>query len=190
MFEFIGYMAKPYILNVQKDLSIPWFEQIKKDVIFPWEDEPQIYYSIKPFDYVTALARTHDGRIILLKQYRPAIEDYTYELPSGHMEKGETPEEAIVRELNEETSCQAREVKFLGEVIPDTGRLENRLWAFYIDGLEINKIVRPEENEGIEVCPVSSTEFFQMIIDGRLNHALDLSVIALSILKNHFKIES
>jgi len=181
-------MNKPYIRKVEKDLSIPWFEQIKKEVLLPEEDEPQIYYSIKPPDYVTVLARTKDDKIIVLKQYRPAVEDYTYELPSGHMEKGETPEEAIVRELEEETTCRALEVNFLGEVIPDTGRLENRLWAFYVDNLEISKILRPEENEGIEVCPVTLAEFFEMIRDGRLNHALDLSVIALAIFKKHLKI--
>ena len=183
-------MKQPYILNTHRDLSIPWFEQIKKEVLFPWEDEPQIYYSIKPSDYVTVLARTKDDKIIVLKQYRPAIEDYTYELPSGHMEEGEKPEEAIVRELEEETACRAADVNFLGEVIPDTGRLENRLWAFYIDNLEINEILRPEENEGIEVCPVSYEEFFEMIRDGRLNHALDLSVISLAIFKNYLKLQS
>ena len=181
-------MKQLYIRNVHRDLSIPWFEQIKKEVLFPWEDKPQIYYSIKPSDYVTALARTRDGRIIVLKQYRPAIEDYTYELPSGHMEKGETPEEAIVRELEEETTCRAGEVNFLGEVIPDTGRLENRLWAFYIDDLEVKKSLSPDENEGIEVCLLSHAEFIEMINNGSFRHALDLSVIALAVFKNYFKI--
>ena len=183
-------MKQPYIRNVHRDLSIPWFEQIKKEVIFPWEDEPQIYYSIKPSDYVTVLARTKDNKIIVLKQYRPAIEDYTYELPSGHMEKGETPEQAIVRELKEETSCSAENITFLGEVIPDTGRLENRLWAFYIDDLEVKELVSPDENEGIEVCLLSDAEFIEMIHNGRFRHALDLSVIALAIFKKHLTIQS
>ncbi len=180
-------MNRPYILNVHKDYTIPWYEQIEKEVLLPGEDDPQVFYSIKPADYVTALAQTNDNKIIILKQYRPAIEDYTYELPSGHLEKGETPREAIIREVEEETSCRTDNVTLLGEVIPDTGRLENRLWAFYIDNLEIIKRLKPEENDGIEVCPVSHTEFFEMINEGRFNHALDLSVIALSIIKNHLK---
>ena len=182
-------MEKPRIVNVDRDLSVPWYEQIKKEVIFPWEDEPQIYYSIKPSDYVTALARTRDDKIIVLKQFRPAVEDYTYELPSGHMEKGETPEESIVRELEEETTCRAEKVNFLGEVIPDTGRLENSLWAFYIDGLEIKELRKPEENEGIEVCLLSHSEFIEMIQSGKFRHALDLSVISLAIFNNHLKIK-
>lgn len=181
-------MNKPQIKNIKKDFSIPWFEQIEKEVLFPWEEEPQIYYSIKPSDYVTALAQTRDGKIIVLKQFRPAIEDYTYELPSGHMEKGETPEAAIVRELEEETSCKAGDVTFLGEVIPDTGRLENRLWAFYINDLEVNELLSPDENEGIEVCLLSQAEFIEMINNGMFRHALDLSVVALAVFKKYYKL--
>ncbi|MEN8264827.1 MAG: NUDIX hydrolase [Nitrospirota bacterium] len=181
-------MNRPCILKVQKNLSIPWFEQIEKEVLLPGEDGSQIYYSIKPSDYVTALAKTKDDKFILLRQYRPAVEDYTYELPSGHIEKGETPGQAVIREVEEETSCRAGKVTFLGELIPDTGRLENRLWAFYIDDLEVGEILSPDENDGIEICPVSHDDFFKMINDGKINHALDLSVIALSIFKKHLKL--
>lgn len=90
-------MKKPRICEVQKDYSIPWYEQIKKTVILPHEPEEQTYYTIKPSDYVAILARTPEDKVIIVRQYRPAIEDYVYELPSGHLEKGETPEQAIIR---------------------------------------------------------------------------------------------
>ncbi|MDH4029010.1 MAG: NUDIX hydrolase, partial [Nitrospirota bacterium] len=122
-------MKQPYIRNVHKDLSIPWFEQIRKEVFYPGEEEPRLYYSIKPPDYVTALTRTTEGKYIVLKQYRPAVEDFVFELPSGHLEVGEKPEEGMMRELAEETGCSGGEITALGDMIPDTGRLENRLWA-------------------------------------------------------------
>jgi len=136
-------MNKPYIQSVQKNLSIPWYEQITKEVIFPCEREPQLYYSIKPSDYVTALTHTLDNRFIILKQYRPAVEDYTYELPSGHLEDGESPDEAVRRELREETGCVADHVSLLGEVIPDTGRLENRFSSRFL--MQVHRL---EENRG------------------------------------------
>jgi 8-oxo-dGTP pyrophosphatase MutT (NUDIX family) len=178
-------MRKSYIQKVEKDLSLPWFQQIKKTVLFPHISEPEIYYSIKPPDYVTALTHTTDDKFVILRQYRPAVEDYTFELPSGHLEDGETPSEAILRELREETGCKASEVTLLGEIIPDTGRLENILWAFYINKVKIDTLPQPSDNEGIEVYLVSREELFRMICDGRLNHALDLSVIAMAILKRH-----
>jgi len=182
-------MKEPHILKIRKASSIPWFEQIEKEILFPGENEPQIYYTIKPPDYVTALARTKESKFIILKQYRPAIEGYTHELPSGHVEKGENPKSAMMRELKEETNCVANEVILLGELIPDTGRLENRLWAFYIDGVEIKHLPKPDKNEGIEVFLVSREKLFQMIREGHLNHALDLSVIALAIFKGYLNLK-
>jgi len=181
-------MKRPYIQKTQKDLSIPWFEQIEKTVLLPHNSEPQIYYSIKPPDYVTALTRTEEGKFIVLRQYRPAAEDYTFELPSGHIEDGETPVQAMKRELKEETGSEVGDMTLLGGLIPDTGRLENRLWAFYADKIKINHIRGPEENEGIEVQLVSLQELHRMINEGALNHALDLSVITLAIFQKCLKL--
>lgn len=178
-------MKKPYIQKTQKDLAIPWFEQIKKTVLLPYNSEPQIYYSIKPPDYVTALTHTTENKFIILKQYRPVVEDYTFELPSGHIEDGETPTQAITRELKEETGCLAEDVTLLGEIIPDTGRLENILWAFYVNKVKIMTLPDPAENEGIEVYLVSREELLKMIFEGNLNHALDLSVITMAIVKQY-----
>ncbi len=181
-------MKEPVICNIQKDLSIQWFEQISKTVLLPHNNGQQIYYSIKPPDYVTALTQTTDNRFIILRQYRPAVEDYTFELPSGHVEEGETPAQAMLRELREETGCLAGEATLLRELIPDTGRLENRLWAFYINNVEVKNIPEPDKNEGIEVHLVSHEQFIEMINKGQLNHALDLSVIALAIFQKYLLI--
>jgi len=181
-------MKKPQILKVQEDLSIPWFKQIKKTVLFANDPRPQMFYSIKPPDYVTVLVQTRDKKVIILKQFRPSVEDYTFELPSGHVEKGETHSQAVIRELKEETGCMAKDAILLGEVIPDTGRLENRLWAYYINDVETGDFPEPENDEGIEVHLVSCEELFHMIENGKFNHALDLSVIMLAILKKHLKV--
>jgi len=178
-------MKKPFIQKIQKDLSIPWFEQIKKTVVIPDKPEKQIFYSIKPPDYVTILAETEDKKIFILKQYRPVVDDYTFELPSGHMEKGETPAQAMIRELEEETNCHANNLILLGEIIPDTGRLENRLWAFYTNDIKLRPFRSPSKNDGIHVQLISHKALSTMIIEGRLNHALDLSIIALAIFKQY-----
>jgi len=181
-------MDKAHIIKKKRDKSIPWFEQIEKTVILPHETAKQVYYSIKPPDYVTVLAHTKEGKYIILNQYRPAVEDYTIELPSGHVEEGETPEAAMIRELREETGCDVESVTLLGELIPDTGRLENRLWAFYAEGITINEMPDPAENEGIEVRLVTVADLIGMIELGKMKHALDLGVITLAITKKHFKI--
>jgi 8-oxo-dGTP pyrophosphatase MutT (NUDIX family) len=181
-------MKKPQILHIEKNRSIPWYEQIKKTLILPHESEEQVYYSIKPSDYVAILAQTPNNEIIIVRQFRPAIEDFVFELPSGHIEEGETPDQAVIRELKEETNCRANSVVLLGEMYPDTGRLENRQWAFYSNDIELNEFPDVSENEGIEVYLVPIEELFRMINEGTFRHALDLCVIALAISKQYLKI--
>lgn len=46
---------------------------------------------------------SHGPELLLVKQYRPAIDKVAIELPGGMIDAGESPEEAAVRELKEET---------------------------------------------------------------------------------------
>ena len=71
-----------------------------------------------------------------MRQFRPAVEDYTLELPAGLIEPGETPEECARRELKEETGLVALATRYLGAFNPDTGRLSNMLHVVAIDAAE------------------------------------------------------
>ena len=105
----------------------PWFKVIGKSV----GREAALHYSISTLDYVHVFAVTKNGTFPLVRQFRPALEAITLELPSGHVDLGETPEQAAKRELREETGFVANELIFLGSLSPDTGRLSNRLWCFF-----------------------------------------------------------
>lgn len=105
----------------------PWFKLIGKSI----GDDAALHYSISTLDYVSVFAVTKNGAFPLVRQFRPAIEEFTLELPSGHVDQGETPEQAAKRELREETGFVANELILLGSLSPDTGRLGNRLWCFF-----------------------------------------------------------
>jgi 8-oxo-dGTP pyrophosphatase MutT (NUDIX family) len=92
---------------------------------------PAPHYSIKTLDYVGVVAVTARGELLLVRQFRPAVWETTLELPSGHVEPGQTPEQAARAELLEETGYQAARFECLGDYSPDTGRLSNRLWGFF-----------------------------------------------------------
>ena len=173
--------AKPEVVQKVSRYTTPWFDIIAKTIRGGAGIGSEPYYTVRSKDYVTILAFTCSGEAVLVRQYRPAVEDFTLELPSGHVEPDETASSAIIRELQEETGYVARNVELLGCLVPDTGRLENRLWCYFADGVAPGKR-RHEEDIQVELCP--KQKLLEFIGSGKLSHALDLAVIVLAISKN------
>src|SRR6266851_2080919 len=106
------------IVDRKTEFSTPWFQLISKRVA----NDPAPFYSLRMLDYVAVVAFTRADEIILVRQYRPAVERFTLELPSGHVEKDEPPAESARRELAEECGFEAPHLELLGTLLSDTGR--------------------------------------------------------------------
>src|SRR5688572_425763 len=70
---------------------------------------------------VVILPVTADGRIVLVRQYRPAIGRSAWELPAGTLKPGENVEKAAVRECHEEIGLIPSRVERLGAFFPTPG---------------------------------------------------------------------
>ena len=113
-----------------------WVELVETQVEQP-NDSNEIYHSLRLGDYVSVLAVTKDGRVPFVKQFRPARGERVLELPGGLLEEGELPETTAIRELAEEVGLRSgSKPKLLGKLIPDSGRLENNLWCYWIENAE------------------------------------------------------
>ena len=169
-------------LKTEVAFATPWFQILGKTM--GHGEEP--YYSLKLPDYAAVVAITEEQRVLIVRQYRPAVERDTLELPSGIVDPGETPEEAARRELLEETGYQGGDWQVLGAMEPDSGRLGNRIWSCVAKG------VRPAENhapeEGIEVLTWSLDELSRATVDGRFNHALHVAAVMMAILKGGLRL--
>ena len=108
-------------------LDTKWFQIVARHP--PGFSEP--HYSLRTRDYVAIVALNPRGEFLLVRQFRPAVWETTLELPSGHVEQGQTPEQAARTELLEETGHEAERFDLLGDFSPDTGRLGNRMWCFF-----------------------------------------------------------
>ena len=153
----------------------PWFNLIEK--MFVDQDSP--YYSLQMQDYVTAIAQTKKKEIIIVSQFRPCVEEYTFEFPSGHIGDGEDSTAAAVREFNEETGYICKEIELLGTLYSDTGRHENRLLCYWIEDAELQTTDYLEKNT-ISVHLKSKTQLKQMITSGQFCHALDIAVLGMA----------
>jgi ADP-ribose pyrophosphatase len=163
-------------LKCEVAFATPWFEVVAKTM----RDGEAPYYSLRLGDYATTLALTPEGRMLVVRQYRPAVERYTFELPSGLIDPGETPAVAALRELLEETGYQAGEAEVLGPMEPDLGRLSNTSWGLFA------KHVRPVEGrmpeEGLEVFEWTLEEFHSAVRAGRFAHALHIAIVFQAVL--------
>jgi len=167
------------LTRTQTRLS-PWLHVVRKEVEFAPGKEVEVYHCVAQPDYVAILAKTSSGLIPLVRQYRPAVEAYTWELPAGLLEEGECPEDACRRELKEETGLIAKRVDSLGCYYPDTGRLENRLHAFFVFASDPDPQFLPEP--GMSVSFVNAQELRNSILSGNFRHQLHLGLFAIASL--------
>jgi ADP-ribose pyrophosphatase len=164
----------PAIVRTKRTRISPWLELIEKAVRFGPEQPLEVYHCITQDAYVAVLVRTADGLIPIVRQYRPCVEDYTWELPAGTLNQGETAEQAARRELLEETGLEAGTLLYLGNFHPDTGRLQLDSHAFY--GTVKPPARTPHIEEGITVLFVTHAELKRMITAGEFRHQLHLAV--------------
>ena len=139
------------------------------------------FYSIKVPDYVAMVAFTTSGQLVLVRQYRPAIDAATLELPSGLVDGGADAESTARRELEEETGYRANDVTHLGTLYSDPGRLQNRLWCFLARNVRTIEGWTPEH--GIQTVLMEPVDVTKAVADGRFN--LALHVAALHLARSH-----
>ena len=166
------------VTKMKQVFATPWFEVLARTCGADQEDVP--YYILKTFDYVVVVGVTVAGDFVLVRQFRPALEQETLEFPAGHVDPGETPEDAARRELLEETGYAASRLELLGSLFPDPGRLANQVWCFLATDLELSKHQSGGES-GIEVQLCSREELIQHLTDGTLNHAQNLAALFLAV---------
>ena len=99
-------MTDGRILKRERIRLSDWVTIVARTVAYP--DGPEIYHALEQTDYITALAFAPDGRIPLVRQYRPALERVTWELPGGLLDAGEYPMACAARELVEEAGFARR----------------------------------------------------------------------------------
>jgi ADP-ribose pyrophosphatase len=159
----------------------PWIEIIEREVEFAPDSELELYHSIAQQDYIAIIAALPDGRIPIVRQYRPALECFTWELPAGLVDIGEDTVACCRRELKEETGFTARTVYELGCYSPCTSRLSNRLYSFFVE-TEDGTASEPSER-GIELKLVSPAQLGKLITTGDFILQLHIGAIFLASLR-------
>lgn len=169
-------MEFPRVVGRKTTVLSPWVTVLEKQISFREGDSPAVYHSLTQSPYVAVFAITRGGQIPIVRQYRPAVETYTWEFPAGAVDGDETPAGAAARELLEETGLHAEELQEIGNYYPDTGRLSMCSTGFF--AVCPDHFAEHPPEAGIELRYVTLGTLFEMVRTGDFRHQLHLALIA------------
>ena len=114
---------------------------------------------------------TSDGKILMVRQYRNALERYTLEIPAGAVNYlGEPKEECAARELEEETGYRAGKLEWLMNV-NTTVAFCNELIGIYVAQDLIPTSQHLDEDEFLQVCKMKLSTLISKIMSGEIKDA-------------------
>ena len=148
---------------------------VKRDDILVSNGHKSIREVVEHSGGVVILA-IKDNKILTVKQYRYPISNTSIELPAGKLEKGENPDFAAKRELEEETGKEEKNWTSLGYIYTSPGFCDEKLHLYLAQDLTFKK-ENPDEDEILENDRYTIQELLEMIDNGTINDSKTLCAI-------------
>ncbi|MFC4411014.1 NUDIX hydrolase [Chungangia koreensis] len=121
---------------------------------------------------VAIIPITDHGTMILVEQYRKALERSIIEIPAGKLEQGEKPEMTALRELEEETGLGCKELTHITSFSTSPGFADEIIHIYSATGLyKIEESAPADDDEFVEMIDISVEEAEEMMADGRIYDA-------------------
>lgn len=119
---------------------------------------------------VAIIAVTDSGKIVLVEQYRKALEKMLVEIPAGKLEKGEKPKDCAIRELDEETGYSCKEMRLITSFYTSPGFSDEIVYLYEAIGLEKKETKASlDEDEFVELLEVTLDEAMELMKEQRIH---------------------
>ncbi len=127
-------------------------------------------------DCVAAVALDKQGNILLVRQFRHAVDRFLLEVPAGAIDPDEEPIDAVRRELQEEVGQFPRKIDKLGGFYATPGYGTEYLYCFLATDLVPARLVA-EDTDDIELVRVSPDEIPRLIASGEICDAKSIAAL-------------
>lgn len=145
----------------------------------PKRETERDFVVIRPPDWVNVLALTPDDHLVLVRQFRYGIDEFSLEIPGGVMDGDEDPVTAGLRELREETGYTGAPVKLLGSVHPNPAIQSNRAHFVLVEGAVKSHELEWDADEEIHVTIEPVEQVLALARNGGITHSLVLNALLL-----------
>lgn len=141
------------------------------------------YYVLEYPNWVNAVALTEDNKILMVRQYRHAAGIVSLEIPGGVIEAGEEPEEALRRELLEETGYAFDDVELISTIYANPSTANNKTFCYLAKGGKKVQEQNLDEHESLVVEKYTIAEVKQLLADNKIAQALHCTGLFYALMK-------
>jgi ADP-ribose pyrophosphatase len=118
-------------------------------------------------DCIAAVALDDNGNVVMVRQFRTPTGKDLLEIPAGVIEEGESPDECVRRELQEEIGYLPQKIARMGGFYAAPGYCTEYINVFLVSGLRESRLVA-EDTDEIEVVRVPVAKILGMIDSGEI----------------------
>lgn len=141
------------------------------------------YFVLEYPNWVNAVALTADNEVIMVRQYRHAGDIISLEIPGGVIDGDEKPEDAVRRELLEETGYSFQTITLIATLYPNPATANNVTYTYLLTGGVKTQEQHLDEHEILNVEKYSISEIKQLLLENKIDQSLHASALFYGLLK-------
>lgn len=160
-----------------------WFKLRRDRVLKGNGGEMYPYYVLEYTNWATVFPVTSEGKVIMMKQYRYGLGEWSIEIPGGIMDPHETnPLEAGKRELLEETGYSCGQIREVAKVAPNPATANNLMHIFLATDCELTHEQSFDPHEELELMLMDIGEVKKMLRENKIIQSLHVTAMFYALL--------
>jgi ADP-ribose pyrophosphatase len=162
-----------HLLSTTYPFVTQWLRLRQDRVLLEGKGEIDFTYHDHP-GTVVVVPVTWDDQVVLIRQYRYTVDEWTVEVPAGglHDAQGMALEAVAHKELREEIGATCQQMRYVNFFYSCVGQSNQRCHVFLATGVELTDQQTAEDTESIELVPTPVGEALHMARTGQIKDGI------------------